>query len=177
MEFFEKATNFLRDILVDAAHKDLVAAISTPETATTPEEAFLVEALQVCMRSFGNPQVIYPFFQENLELLNENFASWLRTWTNTICSRATFSQATRISAAVSTFSTVLQEFPVGSKASNLEIAIAGYEATAQMMSHELFIGPWGESQHNLAVAYCNRVRGDKAENIETAITCCEKGND
>ncbi|NEQ64366.1 MAG: CHAT domain-containing protein [Symploca sp. SIO2D2] len=173
MKFFQKATNFLRDIFVEAAHKDLVAAIGTPETTTTPEEAFLVEALQVCMRSFGNPQVVYPFLQENLELLNENFASWLRTWTNTIFSRATFSQAARISAAVSTFSTVLQEFPFGSKASNLEIAIAGYEATAQMMSHELFIGPWGESQHNLAAAYCNRVRGDKAENIETAITCCE----
>ncbi|MEC4815911.1 MAG: CHAT domain-containing tetratricopeptide repeat protein [Scytonema sp. PMC 1069.18] len=173
MNLLKGIVNSLKNSVMELAHADLIAAIGTPKSAVTPEEAFLVEALVLTMRNQGNPQVVYPFLLTNVDLLTDRFLEWLPTWMTVKLSAATTTQKMRIAAAISTFSTVLQEFPFGNKASNLEIAITGYDLSKRVKQREIFPGPWAEVQHNLAVAYCHRVRGDRAENLEIAIACCE----
>ncbi|MBO3460150.1 CHAT domain-containing protein [Aetokthonos hydrillicola] len=173
MNFLKGIVNSLKNFVIESAHADLIAAIGTPESAVTPEEAFLVEALVLIMRNQGNTQVVYPFLLTNIDMLNDRFLEWLPTWMSAKLSAATTTQKMRIAAAISTFSTVLQEFPFGDKAINLEIAITGYDLSKMVKQREIFPGPWAEVEHNLGVAYCYRVRGDRGENLEIAIACCE----
>ena len=57
----------------------------------------------------------------------------------------------------------------GSRADNLERAIAFYTATLEVYTRDVFPKEWGQMQHNLGAAYRNRIRGERADNIEKAI--------
>ncbi|WP_334993468.1 tetratricopeptide repeat protein [Nostoc sp.] len=67
------------------------------------------------------------------------------------------------------FSDRISDFPLGSKASNMEIAIAGYEIALTVYTRSAFLENWAGTQNNLGAAYRNRILGERAENIELAI--------
>ncbi|MEJ6483324.1 CHAT domain-containing tetratricopeptide repeat protein, partial [Nostoc punctiforme UO1] len=68
------------------------------------------------------------------------------------------------------FSNLIQQFPLGSKANNMEIAITGYEIIAlTVYTRNAFPENWATTQNNLGNAYRNRIFGERAENIEEAI--------
>ena len=50
-------------------------------------------------------------------------------------------------------------------------AIAYYQAALQVYTREAFPQDWAMSQNNLGIAYRERIRGDRAENLERAIAC------
>jgi len=52
---------------------------------------------------------------------------------------------------------------------SLEQAIACYEAALQVHTRTDFPVDWATTQNNLGAAYQNRIRGDRAENLERAI--------
>ncbi|MEG5111224.1 tetratricopeptide repeat protein [Microcoleus sp. A2-C5] len=58
---------------------------------------------------------------------------------------------------------------VGSRADNLERAIAFYEAALTVRTLEDFPEQWAATQNNLANAYRNRINGLRADNLERAI--------
>jgi CHAT domain-containing protein len=173
MNFFHKLGQIAVNFLTESAHADLIAAIGEPLSARTPQEAFLLEVLPITMRNINNLQLVYPFLQANIDKLDDYFAQWLRIWASDTLSRVTFTQAARISSAIGVFGNLILEFPLGSKASNVEISIAAYEIALQVQTYEAFPGPWAQTQHNLAAAYFYRIRGNRSENIEMAINCCE----
>jgi hypothetical protein len=49
------------------------------------------------------------------------------------------------------------------------MAIASYTAALTVYTRDAFPEYWAMTQNNLANAYSNRIRGEKAENIEMAI--------
>ena len=51
----------------------------------------------------------------------------------------------------------------------MEIAITGYEIVATVFTRETSPEQWGNLQNNLGTAYRDRIRGDKADNLENAI--------
>jgi hypothetical protein len=51
----------------------------------------------------------------------------------------------------------------------LEEAIASYTAALTVRTREAFPQDWASTQNNLAAAYTEKIRGEKAENIELAI--------
>ena len=55
----------------------------------------------------------------------------------------------------------------------MEIAIASYAAALEVYTRMDFPQQWASCQNNLATAYSNRIRRDRAENIESAIACYE----
>ncbi|PHX53254.1 Clp protease, partial [Tychonema bourrellyi FEM_GT703] len=59
----------------------------------------------------------------------------------------------------------------GSRADNLEVAIAFYDAALTVRTREGFPEKWAMTQNNLATAYSDRITGNRAENIDTAIKC------
>jgi len=61
----------------------------------------------------------------------------------------------------------------GSRADNLERAIAAYEAALTVFTREALPELWATMQNNLATLYRSRIRGDRAENLEKAITAYE----
>ena len=58
---------------------------------------------------------------------------------------------------------------MGDKASNIEIAIAGYEVVSTVFTRDAFPQDWAWTQNNLGIAYLDRIFGEKAENLEQAI--------
>nr|MDZ8282290.1 CHAT domain-containing protein [Nostoc sp. ChiSLP01] len=154
--------SFLRDLVTQ-----LSAALNSPPEDIETYEQFLQDVLQATAQSNGNAQVIYPLLAANTDKLNQIFAEQLRRWaTNTLA------KADRVeysAAVIVIFSNLIQQFPLGSKASNMEIAIAGYEIGLSVYTPSAFPENWAGMQNNLGEAYRKRILGQRAENIELAI--------
>jgi len=63
-------------------------------------------------------------------------------------------------------------FPLGNRTINLEIAIAGFEGSAKILTREVLPQMWVKIQSDLAPAYRHRRLGDRSENLEKALTAC-----
>ena len=61
----------------------------------------------------------------------------------------------------------------GSRAENLERAIASYEAALDVTEKRGLQVDWAMVQNNLGAVYRKRIRGDKAENVDKAIAAYE----
>ncbi|MEG4577923.1 CHAT domain-containing protein [Microcoleus sp. N3A4] len=131
---------------------------------------FLMEVLQATADSDGDPNVIYPLLRDNINLVNDNLAVVLRNWARENLPKLD-SQERRIHiiADVFRFSNAIADYPLGRRASNLEIAIAGYEIALTVVTSQKYAENWANIQNNLANAYHNRIRGEKADNLERAI--------
>ncbi|MFN6474386.1 MAG: hypothetical protein RMY36_032535, partial [Nostoc sp. SerVER01] len=161
----ENTANWLRNL----------ATYLTSETSPTTEEdietyrQFLLKILQATADSNGDAQVIYPLLTANTDKLNDIFAELLRHWPTNTLAEAEPDAATSIAAVIGNFSNLIQQFPLGSKASNIEIAIAGYEIALTVYTRSAFPVDWAMTQNNLGNAYADRILGDKAKNLENAI--------
>ncbi|MBU7582309.1 MAG: CHAT domain-containing protein [Nostoc sp. TH1S01] len=79
-----------------------------------------------------------------------------------------------LAQVVCNFSSLIAQFPLGDKATNIEIAITGYKAALTVHTKEDLPLNWAAIQTNLVAAYSNRIKGDRADNIEKAIAACEE---
>jgi CHAT domain-containing protein len=135
---------------------------------------FLIQVLQVTSDSGGEHNVIYPLLGDNLNLINDDFAAILGNWVRISLPNLNSKEYRySIIEVVNTFSNAILKFPLGSRASNLEIAIAGYEVALTVFTRQEYPGNWAGTQNNLAAAYTDRIRGEKAENLEIAIAASE----
>ena len=103
--------------------------------------------------------------------IDDDFADFLRKWATKIIAENNFRQARDIIINIFKFSNLIQQFPLGRKSSNMEIAIAGYEVALKIFNRYDYVEDWATTQNNLAIAYRNRIREDRAQNIERAIAC------
>ncbi len=134
---------------------------------------FLLQVLQVMAESDGDPVVVYPLLQANLNLLDNNFAQLLQSWATARLSELEPERTYSLAADIGDLSNQLRKFPLGNRANNLEIAIAGYEIVATVFNREIYPQEWAKTQHNLAGIYAERIQGNPEENLETAIHCFE----
>ncbi|MDE5101416.1 MAG: tetratricopeptide repeat protein, partial [Trichodesmium sp. St16_bin4-tuft] len=159
----QNAANFLRSL-----RSQLVELL---EIAEFSRLNFLVEVLRATIqsKSKGDSNVVYQLLQQNLDKLDDNFADILRNWATARFSEVEAGEAEYIAVAIINFSNRIQKFPLGSKANNMEISIAGYEVALEVFTHKSRREIWARTQSNLGYAYWDRIRGDKAQNIEDAI--------
>jgi len=109
--------------------------------------------------------------QNNLELIDDNFARILREWATQTIAEMESEEATNITINILNFCVLIHEFLLGSKSSNMEIAIAGYEMVLQVFNRDTYAESWALIQNILAAAYSDRIKFDRGENIEKAIEC------
>jgi CHAT domain-containing protein len=142
----------------------------TTATANTPQDYFnfLMEVLQKIEEN-PNPQLIYPFLAQNRDKLDENLIEILDNWVENTLSFFNARQAASIACAILDFGNLIQHFPLGNIAANLEIAITSYKIALNIFTCPDFAKDWASTQNNLGNAYLDRIRGDKAENLEKAI--------
>ncbi|MEH2170275.1 MAG: CHAT domain-containing protein [Nostoc sp.] len=134
---------------------------------------FLMEVLQATANSKGNSQVIYSLLAKNIDKLDGAFAELLRRWATNTLAEAETDKATFIAADISNFSNLIQQFPLGSKANNIEIAITGYGIALTVYKRSAFPVDWAGTQNNLGNAYRKRILGETSENLEKAIAAYE----
>lgn len=153
----------------------LGGAVEQAAASLSPQEYFnfMGEVLQVVSEN-PDPQVVYPLLSENLEKLDPFFAQLLQSWAASALPQVELEESQGIAGAIGNFSNLIQQFPMGDKGNNLEIAIAGYEIAASVFSPDSFPEVWAGTQNNLAVAYSDRIEGDRLDNLDRAIACYEK---
>ncbi len=161
----QNAANWLRNVAAQ-----LAKVIANSSVVTTDEhQNFLLQVLQAMEESKGNPQLIYPLLQANLNKLDDNFAKILQDWATANILGALSLQVVGRVRSLAYLSKLIQEFPLGSKAINLEIAIIGYEVVLTFFTRLQLLESCVEIQNNLGAAYSDRIRGNRAENLEKAI--------
>ncbi len=140
------------------------------ESANTPQDYlnFLIETLRKIAKN-RNPQVIYPFWEQNIDKLDENLIQILDSWAKNTLSSVNAKEAKDIAGVIGNFSILIQQFSLGNIAINKEIAIMGLEITLTIFTFGTFPHEWATSQINLGSAYHQRIRGNIAENLEMAI--------
>ncbi|GAB4304176.1 MAG: hypothetical protein Fur0025_45800 [Oscillatoriaceae cyanobacterium] len=141
----------------------------------TPTEyfQFLMQVLQAISDSNVNPEVVYPLFSQNLDTLDLNLAQILTALARDIFSKVNVEQAASIAADIGNFANLIQEFPLGRRADNLEITIAAHQLALEVYTCEAFPEQWATIQNNLGIAYSNRIREERADNLEKAISAYE----
>jgi tetratricopeptide (TPR) repeat protein len=148
---------------------------ATTENANTSQDYFnfLMETLQKVNEN-PNPQLLYPFWKQNLNKLNDNLILILDNWARETLTSVNSEQAYSIAAVIGNFSNLIQQFPLSNIAANKEIAITGHEIALNIFTFDAFPQQWAMTQNNLANAYRNRIRGYKAENLERAISAYQE---
>jgi len=136
--------------------------------------SFLFKILNTISVNWGDSQALYLLLQNNLDKLDDNFAKILQIWATDELSKVEPSKAKEIALVISEFSIIIQSFPFGSRTSNLEIALTANKMaltvfTREASSQQWHIEHWAVLQTNLANVYCDRIKGDRAENLEAAI--------
>ncbi|QSJ16451.1 tetratricopeptide repeat protein [Nostoc sp. UHCC 0702] len=134
---------------------------------------FLLQVIKATADSGGDAKVIHPLLKANQEKLDMNFAQVLRSWAMATLADLEIDTARNTVIDIINFSNRMQDFPLGNRANNLEIAITGYEIALTVFIQDRFPYEWATTQNNLGNAYSNRIRGEKAENLELAISCYE----
>jgi CHAT domain-containing protein len=169
----EKTANWLRNLamqLGEALNLDnKVDLQSLSQEEKQGYFQFLMEVLRATAESEGDTQVVYPLLANNTDRLDEVLAEILHHWGTNTLKEAKADEAEYLAAVIVKFSNLIQQFPLGSKASNMEIAITGDEVALTVFTREALPQHWAETQNNLAIAYSNRIKGDRADNIENAI--------
>ncbi|NEP11944.1 MAG: tetratricopeptide repeat protein [Symploca sp. SIO2C1] len=141
--------------------------------AATPEEylQFLIQVLRAIRDSRGDPQIVYPLLQANLDKLDDGLTQILQAWATKTLPTVEPQKAQFMAGDLISLGNRMQEFPQGNEASNLETALASYKSALKVYTREALPFNWATAQNNLAIAYRNRIRGARAQNLEDAIAC------
>ncbi|MFM6059350.1 MAG: hypothetical protein ACKPBT_14555, partial [Microcystis aeruginosa] len=131
-------------------------------------QEFLLEVLQAEAES-NDPAVVYPILQRRQYLLDDTFSQLLQQWARNVFSQGKAEDVAAIAGMIQSLCVDVSQFPLGSRASNLEIAIIGYQTILEVLTREAFPEDWVNTQNNLGEAYRNRIRGERADNLELAI--------
>ncbi len=150
-----------------------VAADNLSPTATSEEyQDFLRQLLLTVAESNGNPEIVYPFLRQNLDKLNHNFSSTIQQWWQNTLPNIEPSQRNDLAARVFKLGNLFLQFPFNKRAC-LEISIACYQLALQERRQDKVALDWATTQNNLALAYSDRIAGDRRKNLENAIACYE----
>lgn len=139
-------------------------------TKLYPENNFkLLEQILRTIENNNNQIDIYSLLENNLELLDETVAESLYQWAIDHLSNLEYSLACQKARIIVRFCKFLQQFRVGNRKNNLEIAIQGYLSVGLILTDDSFPYEWANIQYNLGVCYSNRIEGKRANNLEQAI--------
>ncbi|AFY79937.1 CHAT domain-containing protein [Oscillatoria acuminata] len=179
----DNQAQFLRDVAQEVGQylNSQTSAVATGEGPTQGTEQdylnFLIEVLGAIEQSQGNPQVVYPLLQQNLDKLDLTLAETLQHLASQVFGQVESNQTYGIAGSIFLLSNLIQQFPLGNRADNLEIAIASYQSVLKVFTREVYPEDWAGVQNNLGITYYNRIREDRGQNIEKSILCYQAALD
>ncbi|NES75196.1 MULTISPECIES: CHAT domain-containing protein [unclassified Okeania] len=117
----------------------------------------------------ANKSIVYQILDNNRHLLNENLAHILPQYASDLITNNSPETTDTTVALIKNLSFHIWQFPRGNRKAQIEIAISGYLFT--LSHHEENTKDWAMIQGNLgsAYSYSSRIKGNAAENIESAI--------
>ncbi|MCC5898599.1 MAG: tetratricopeptide repeat protein, partial [Phormidium sp. BM_Day4_Bin.17] len=147
----------------------------TPGTSNPTVEAISPEYLAIWLEILEaekrglSGKAVYPLFQKYQDQLDLDFAETISQWFHSQLDPDDIEKNKDLARNLHNFAIDIQQFPLGSRANNLEIAIVAYQAALDVRTRSAFPEQWAMTQNNLGNAYWSRIRGERADNIEEAI--------
>ncbi|MDJ1179690.1 CHAT domain-containing protein [Roseofilum sp. BLCC_M91] len=170
----ENEARFLLDLVQQLAQAlDLEGGEGGANVTEQEYLSFLMQVLQATAESNGDAAVVHPLLQQNLEKLDLNLAQILKAWATERLETATSSEREFIANVLYYFNLIVSSFRYGSRANNIEIAIACLEIFLQVFTRQDAPEYWAIAQNSLGNKYSDRLRGERAQNLERAIACYE----
>ena len=123
---------------------------------------FIKELLQVIYDNNGDSEIMYSFFCNHLEKLDETLGEILYQKTTKLFYNSVSEKAETLASLIVIFGIRIQEFPLGNRKNNLEISIKAYQSALVFYTHEAFPVKWASTQYFLGLALRDRIRGEKA---------------
>ena len=115
---------------------------------------FLEEVLLAIQKSsyYDRKKVVYPLLEANLDKLDDNFIDILQAWASFQFSLLDIETARYTAQYIESFSNIIRYFPLGNKANNIEIAIAGYKQVLTVYTYfqEDFPDDWPRRTQEVA---------------------------
>jgi CHAT domain-containing protein len=145
---------------------------SAPRGTKTAHQ-FLLETLQLIVDKRFDPQQIYPLWAQQ----QTRFSTELLTVLPAVAAQLfeeNADQRTYIAELLGEFGNLIQQFPLGIRWLNLELGIAAYQQAMTVRTRDAMPVDWARTMMNLAIAYRNRIWGDRGQNIEEAIAAYEQ---
>ncbi|MFZ9740041.1 MAG: hypothetical protein ACO3EZ_18805, partial [Prochlorotrichaceae cyanobacterium] len=140
--------------------------LDTPDNAD-PYLRFWIELLRTSSSDKGQQEPLRQFCAQHLDYLNLNLIPVIQTWFRQNLPPS--AQRDTLVGLVENVVIDIKNFPLGKRADNLEIAIAGYLLVLEARPRATHAEKWAQTQNNLGEAYRIRIRGERADNIELAI--------
>ncbi|NEP83773.1 MAG: hypothetical protein F6K39_39990 [Okeania sp. SIO3B3] len=97
---------------------------------------FLMEVLQAEVDSNSDPEVVYPLLAKNQDKLDLTFAEIIKEWFESEVESDNSERNQFLAATLNNFAIDISNFPLGSRANNLEIAIASYQAALEIRTRQ-----------------------------------------
>lgn len=130
-------------------------------------------AMQSITMSRKNPAEAYQFLQTNLGNLNESLLVALPLIFNKLIANKPPQTRKKISELFAVFGLWVQQFPLGNRMLNLELAIVCCKLALKILTRDDFPTDWAAIQNSLGLAYSERIQGERTENLEQAIVTYE----
>ncbi len=165
----QKASEFLQSIATPLAEG--ITNSLPPAKSSHNYIDFLAEVLGTISKTNGNAKVLYPLFAANLDKLNTYFAQVMEDWVQETVEKVQPSIAHSVLVDIVNFSVLIQQFSLGNKAENLEIAIKGYQIALTYFNRDKCPEEWAGVQNNLGNALVERMTGNSADNLDKGIDC------
>ncbi|PSB29000.1 hypothetical protein C7B69_09650 [filamentous cyanobacterium Phorm 46] len=111
--------------------------------------------------------------QANIELLDDEFAEYLREWATETLPNLDADKAENRANILYSLNLKFSSLQQGSRRSNIEIAIACLDIGLTIFTRAAYSEKWAMFQNGIANAYSNRIQGDRGDNLERAIAFFE----
>jgi tetratricopeptide (TPR) repeat protein len=165
----EKVSQFLQNIATPLAEG--IKNSLPPAKSSQNYIDFLGEVLRTISKTNGNAKVLYPLFAANLDKLNRHLSQVMEDWVQETVEKLQPSIAHSVLVDIVNFSVLIQQFSLGNKAENLEIAIKGYQIALTYFNRDKYPEEWAGTQNNLGNALVERMTGNSADNLDEGIDC------
>ncbi len=163
----------LQNVEMSDAHVDRPSHTNDLEFRRSKQLEFLLTVLQSINDSKGSSVIVHTLLQEHLDLLDAEIVDVLRNWANYKFAEVDKARQNSIAAHIGTLSSLIGQFPLGNKTVNIELSIECCTLALKIFNSNEDLKNWSITHHNLAIAYKNRIKGDRAENLERSIECCK----
>jgi CHAT domain-containing protein len=160
--FLQQESEYYRqtgELTLAEQYQQLIDLIQPPYIAA---QTFLGELL------YQTPDAITRFLVEHLPQINKHLLAMMPYGTAGWLHRNNISSEV-LAVGFFQLGNSLQQFPLGERQLNIELAISSYQQALQVFTRDTRPVKWAKVMGNLAAAYRVRIRGDHADNLERAI--------
>ncbi|NCR19814.1 MAG: tetratricopeptide repeat protein [Microcystis aeruginosa LL13-03] len=138
-------------------------------TPTRKFKDFLLAFGDFCRKNSKDETKLQQFLKANINKLDDLLLDALPLVFTSLIADKSIDEREKIASLFENFAVTIYNFPLGDRATNLELSIIAHNLSLKIYTCENSPENWAQILNNLALAYSDRIRGDRVENLEKAI--------